>query len=72
MAGRPTRGRDAQAPAQDGFVRVGYMQVQQTYLGTTWIGYAYYDEYGDEQIYWFPYDVVYDGDTGAVEYYPAA
>jgi hypothetical protein len=54
-----------------GIVRVGYMQVQQTYLGTTWIGYSYYDDWGDEQIYWFPYDVVLDGDTGAVEYVPA-
>lgn len=60
------------AQAETGIVRVGYMPVQQTYLGTTWIGYAYYDEYGDEQIYWFPYDMVLDGDTGAVEYIPAA
>ena len=58
----------AQAPS--GFVTVQYVQVQDTYLGTTWIGYSYYDEFGDEQIYWVPYDMVLDGDTGAVEYIP--
>jgi hypothetical protein len=42
------------------------------YLGQTWIGYAYVDDYGDEVIYWFPYDMILDGDTGAVEYIPAA
>jgi hypothetical protein len=41
------------------------------YMGTTYIGYAYYDEYGDEVIYWYPYDMIYDGDTGAVEYVAA-
>jgi hypothetical protein len=41
------------------------------YVGTMWIGYAYIDDYGDEIIYWFPYDMIYDGDTGAIEYYPA-
>ena len=42
------------------------------YLGTVWIGYAYYDEHGNEEIYWFPYDLIHDGDTGAVEYLPAS
>src|SRR5215831_21302704 len=45
---------------------------QQQYLGTTYIGYAYVDEFGNEEIYWFPYDMIYDGDTGAIEYVPAA
>ena len=40
-------------------------------LGWTWIGYSFIDDYGDEQIYWFPYDMIYDGDTGAVLYVPA-
>jgi len=40
------------------------------YMGTVWIGYAYYDEYGNEEIYWFPYDMIFDGDTGAIEYVP--
>lgn len=35
---------------------------------TAWVGYAFYDEYGDEYIYWFPVDAIYDGDTGAVWY----
>jgi len=39
-------------------------------LGTTWIGYSYIDDYGDETIYWFPYEMIYDGDVGAIEYVP--
>jgi hypothetical protein len=35
---------------------------------TVWVGYAFYDEYGDEYIYWFPVDAIYDGDTGAIWY----
>ena len=35
---------------------------------TVWVGYAFYDEYGDEYIYWFPVDLIYDRDTGAVLY----
>ena len=38
--------------------------------GTGYIGYAYTDDYGNEEIYWFPYDEVIDGDTGAVDYIP--
>jgi hypothetical protein len=37
-------------------------------IGTVWIGYAYIDEYDEEIIYWFPYDMILDGDTGAIEY----
>ena len=43
---------------------------QYEYVGSTYIGYAYYDDYGDQQIYWFPVDMIYDGDTGAIEYVP--
>ena len=50
--------------------QVSFTLAQTQYLGTTWIGYAYYDDYGDEVIYWFPYDMIYDGDTGAIEYVP--
>ncbi len=39
-------------------------------LGTEYIGYAYVDDEGDEEIYWFPVEEIYDGDTGAVEYVP--
>ena len=41
-----------------------------TSLGEVWIGYAYIDEWGEEVIYWFPYEMIYDGDTGAIEYVP--
>ena len=51
--------------------RVFLVLVQDRYLGTTSIGYSYIDEYGDEEIYWFPYDMILDGDTGAVLYVPA-
>jgi len=44
------------------------VMVQYQYVGTTWIGYAYYDDYGNEEIYWYPYDMILDGDTGAIEY----
>ena len=44
--------------------------VQLQYLGIVYIGYAYYDDYGYEEIYWYPYDMIYDGDTGAIEYIP--
>jgi len=45
--------------------------IQAQYVGTTYIGYSYTDEYGDEDIYLFPYDMILDGDTGAVNYVPA-
>lgn len=47
------------------------MQLAQ-YMGTTYIGYSYWDDYYQEEvIYWFPYDMIYDGDTGAIDYVPA-
>lgn len=55
----------------EGLQYASYIQVQDQYLGTTYIGYAYYDEYGEEYIYWYPYDMILDGDTGAVEYVAA-
>ena len=45
-------------------------RVQAQSLGTVYIGFAYYDEYGYEEIYWYPYEMIYDGDTGAIEYIP--
>jgi hypothetical protein len=39
-------------------------------MGTVEIGYAYTDEYGNEEIYWFPAEEILDPDTGAVEYVP--
>ncbi|MEO6407518.1 MAG: hypothetical protein ABIO45_02035 [Burkholderiaceae bacterium] len=60
------------AQAESGFQYASYIKVQGTYLGTTYIGYSYYDDYGDEYVYWFPYDMILDGDTGAIEYVAAA
>jgi ribosomal protein L21 len=48
-----------------------FLSSQDQYLGTVWIGYAYVDQYGVETIYWFPYDMILDGITGAVDYVPA-
>lgn len=50
------------------YASMQHVQLQQ--LGTVYIGFAYYDEYGYEEIYWYPYDMIYDGDTGAIEYIP--
>ena len=51
-----------------GLQRASFVLAQAQSLGTTWIGYAYIDDYGDEIIYWFEYELILDGDTGAVEY----
>lgn len=40
-------------------------------VGTTWIGYSYIDDWGYEEIWWYPYDMILDGDTGAIEYVAA-
>jgi hypothetical protein len=45
-----------------------FEMVQLQDLGTEYIGYSYVDEYGNEEIYWFPVEEIYDGDTGAIEY----
>ncbi len=59
----------AEAPV-GGMQAVSLVLAQAQSLGTVWIGYAYIDDWGDEVIYWFPYEMIYDGDTGAVEYIP--
>ena len=53
-----------------GIQTVSFVLAQAQLLGTTWIGFSYFDDWGYEVIYWFPYDIIYDGDTGAVEYIP--
>lgn len=53
-----------------GIQRVSFVLTQVQDLGSTWIGYSYLDEYGYETIYWYPYEMIYDGDTGAIEYIP--
>jgi len=57
---------------QDGLRYASFLLTQAQDLGTIYIGYAFVDEYGDEQIYWFPYDMILDGDTGAITYVPVA
>jgi hypothetical protein len=54
----------------DGMLPVSLHLVQAYSVGSTWIGYAYIDDWGDEVIYWYEYEMIYDGDTGAVEYVP--
>jgi hypothetical protein len=56
--------------SSSGFQAVAFIPAQYV-VGDTWIGYSYIDEWGEEVIYWFPYDIVYDPYTGAVEYVPA-
>jgi uncharacterized protein with FMN-binding domain len=60
------------AQAGGHIVYASFLSAQGQYVGTTYIGYAYVDEYGNEEIYWFPYDMILDPDTGAVEYVPAS
>ena len=52
-------------------VRILAAAYGQEYVGTTYIGYSYEDEYGNEEIYWFPYDMILDP-SGAIEYVPAS
>lgn len=54
----------------DGIRYASYTLVQYQDLGWTYIGYAFIDDNGDEVIYWFPYEMILDGDTGAIEYVP--
>jgi hypothetical protein len=51
-------------------VYASYPSAQDQDLGTVYIGYAYIDDDGNEEIYWFPEEMILDGDTGAVEYVP--
>ena len=53
-----------------GMQPVAFHLAQVQSMGTVWIGYSYIDDWGDEVIYWFPYEMIYDGDTGAVDYIP--
>lgn len=39
-------------------------------LGTEWVGYSYVDDDGNEEIYWYPVEEIYDGDSGAIDYVP--
>ena len=54
----------------DGLQYASLRLAQAQDLGTVYIGYGYIDADGYEQIYWFPYDMILDGDTGAIQYVP--
>ena len=58
------------AANDNGFRYAAYLPVQYQDLGVTYIGYAFIDDFGEEHIYWFPYEMILDGDTGAIEYIP--
>jgi len=64
-----THKKMAQA-ARGHIVYASFVAAQMEDMGTVYIGYAYVDDDGNEEIYWFPYDMIVDGDTGAVEYVP--
>lgn len=49
-------------------VNASFHGAQDQDMGTVYIGFGYLDDDGNEEIYWFPYDMIIDGDTGAVEY----
>ncbi len=58
---------DAPAETNGGLVRpAGYQVAQSTVV---YIGYSFFDGV-DEQIYWFPAEMVVDPFTGAVDYVP--
>ena len=58
------------APAH--FVYASFLLGQYQDMGTVYIGYSYVDEDGNEEIYWFPEEMIVDGETGAVEYVPTS
>jgi hypothetical protein len=64
-----THKKMAQA-AREHLVYASYVLVQDTDMGTVYIGYSYIDDDGNEETYWVPEEMVLDGDTGAVEYVP--
>jgi hypothetical protein len=47
-----------------------FVLAQMQDMGTVYIGYSYVDDNGEAETYWFPYDMIVDGDTGAVDYVP--
>jgi len=63
-----THQKMAQAGAH--LVYASLHSVQYQDMGTVYIGYSYVDDNGEAETYWFPYDMIVDGDTGAVDYVP--
>jgi hypothetical protein len=66
-----THKKMAQA-APPNFVYASFLLSQSQDMGTVYIGYSYVDEDGNEEIYWFPEEMIVDGETGAVEYVPTS
>jgi Ni/Co efflux regulator RcnB len=64
-----THKKMAEAP-RGHLIYASYRFAQLQDMGTEYIGYSYVDDEGNEEIYWFPVEEIYDGDTGAVEYVP--
>jgi hypothetical protein len=56
--------------ATDAHLTYAAFALPQEDMGTVEIGYAYVDDEGNEEIYWFPAEEILDPDTGAVEYVP--
>ena len=51
-------------------VYASFAAAQAEDMGTVYIGYAYTNDDGDQEIYWFPAEMIEDATTGAVEYVP--
>jgi major membrane immunogen (membrane-anchored lipoprotein) len=66
-----THKKMAQA-ARGHIVYASFVLAQMEDMGTVYIGYSYVDDDGNEEIYWFPAEMIVDGDTGAVEYVPTS
>jgi len=56
--------------ARGNLLYASFQVAQNQDLGTEYVAYAYVDENGNEEYYWFPVEMILDGDTGAIEYVP--
>lgn len=66
-----TNKKMAELTAAGGIMPVNLVLAQAAQsLGEIWIGFSYIDDYGDEVIYWFPYEMIEDPWTGAIDYVP--
>jgi hypothetical protein len=54
----------------DGFENNDGQPAQQVDEGTVWVAYAYVDDDGNEEYYWYEAEEIYDADSGAVDYVP--
>lgn len=58
--------------ARGHLIYAALVSAQMEDMGTVEIGYSYIDDDGNEEIYWFPAEMIEDPDTGAVEYVPTS